>query len=200
MDAGFRSDASTPTPASLAALRESKLVTGLSAEVAGALSSALRPLAAEMGEVLAVQGEPGDSIILVESGQVEVVIDGNSVWHFPLANELKDSLHEVMADLGATGFDPFVGSKLRSYAQAADLGSIVETIEPYHRIVGRPDDETADQWRRKILGLKQNYIGTLFPQKKHMVDFFDEMLDFVLDENTMTWSNLHIVQGTKSAH
>jgi ubiquinone/menaquinone biosynthesis C-methylase UbiE len=134
--------------------------------------------------------KPGGLVALLD-------LDGNCVWHFPLPRHLKEGLEEVMNDLASTGFDPYVGSKLRSLAAAAGLEKVSEAIEPYHRIVGKPDDEIADQWRRKIHGMKLNYTSKLFPQKAHLISFFDEMLAFILSEETMTWSNLYLVQGVK---
>lgn len=136
--------------------------------------------------------KPGGRVALLD-------IDGNCVWHYPLPDELQQQLDEVVEDLRGTGFDPFIGSKLKSYAQAAGLTDITETIEPYHHIIGRPDPEVADHWRRKITGLKQNYTVRLFPEKTHMVSFFDDILDFMMNEKTMTWSNLYMIQGTKPA-
>jgi ubiquinone/menaquinone biosynthesis C-methylase UbiE len=134
--------------------------------------------------------KPGGRVTLLD-------INGNCVWHHPLSTDLKRELDEVISDLGATGFDPYIGPKLNPYANAAGLERIIETIEPYHRIVGKPDEEIADQWRRKINGMKLNYTVKLFPDKAHLGRFFDDMLAFILSEDTMTWSNLHLVQGLK---
>jgi ubiquinone/menaquinone biosynthesis C-methylase UbiE len=134
--------------------------------------------------------KPGGHVSLLD-------LDGNCVWHYPLAPELKRELNEVINDLATTGFDPFIGSKLHSYATAAGLSNVLQTIEPYHRVLGKPDEEIADQWRRKITGLKSNYTVKLFPGKAHLGRFFDDMLAFILSEETMTWSNLYLVQGVK---
>jgi ubiquinone/menaquinone biosynthesis C-methylase UbiE len=136
--------------------------------------------------------KPGGRVTLLD-------IDGNCVWHYPLPPELKRDLDEVIEDLATTGFDPYIGPKLKSYARAAGLERVRESIEPYHRIVGKPDAETADQWRRKMEGMKLNYTRKLFPTKAHLGRFFDEMMDFLLREDTMTWSNLYMVQGIKAA-
>jgi ubiquinone/menaquinone biosynthesis C-methylase UbiE len=136
--------------------------------------------------------------VVKSGGHVTLIdIDGNCVWHHPLPAQLKETLSEVVSDLGTTGFDPYIGSKLFSYAQAAGLSDIRQSIEPYHYIVGRPEGDVADQWRRKILGIKENYTTNLFPHKSHLSSFFDDLLEFILSAETMTWSNLYLVQGGK---
>ena len=136
--------------------------------------------------------KPGGRVTLLD-------LDGNCVWHYPLSAELKRELDEVMNDLATTGFDAYIGTKLHSYASAAGLTNVLQAIEPYHHIVGKPDEEVADQWRRKINGMKANYTVKLFPEKSHLGRFFDDMLAFILSEETMTWSNLYMVQGVKAA-
>jgi ubiquinone/menaquinone biosynthesis C-methylase UbiE len=134
--------------------------------------------------------KPGGKVNLID-------LSGNCVWHFPLPGRLQGYLEEVLEDLRTTGFDPHVGARLNQLARRAGLVDIRESVEPYHRIVGRPDEETADQWKRKLHGLKCSYSTKLFPQKKWLHSFFDEMLEFILSPDTMTWSNLHLVQGVK---
>jgi hypothetical protein len=49
-----------------------------------------------------------------------------------------------------------------------------------------------------VAGIRKNYSERLFPQKaKRMDAVFDRLLDFILDADTMTWSLIHLVQGTK---
>lgn len=138
------------------------------------------------------------SRVVKPGGKVNLIdLSGNCVWHFPLQEQLRNRLNEVLADLHTTGFDPHVGAKLQQYARDAGLVDIRESVEPYHRIVGRPDPDTAEQWRRKLLGLKHTYSTKLFPEKKHLHGFFDDMLEFIMSSDTMSWSNLHLVQGTR---
>lgn len=133
---------------------------------------------------------PGGKVSLID-------IDGNCTLHFPLPAGLQAELEEVVRDLATTGFDPHAGRKLRTYAERAGLVDIREAIEPYHRIVGKPDERTAEAWRRKIDAIKQNYTTKLFPEKAHKAPFFDAFLDFILRDDTMSWSVLYLVQGTK---
>lgn len=134
--------------------------------------------------------KPGGKVNLID-------LSGNCVWHFPLPVRLQGCLEEVLDDLRATGFDPHVGARLQQLARSAGLVDIRESVEPYHRIVGRPDEDVAEQWTRKLQGLKFSYSTKLFPQKTRLHSFFDEMLEFIKSPDTMTWSNLHLVQGVK---
>jgi hypothetical protein len=111
-------------------------------------------------------------------------------------DELRAGVDEVLADLATTGFDPHAGRRLKTYAAAAALVDIRHEIEPYHRIVGAPDQATAAAWDRKISTIRGNYLERLFPEKAHNAWVFDAFMEFILSEETMTWSLLHLVQGT----
>jgi ubiquinone/menaquinone biosynthesis C-methylase UbiE len=140
---------------------------------------------AEMARIV----RPGGRVTLID-------LEGNGVWHYGMNPRLQAGLDSVVADLKQTGFDPHIGRRLTAVARAAGLTDVRHEIEPYHRIVGRPDARTLDLWRRKIQGLRANYLGHLFPEKTHLAWVFDAYLDFLEREDTMTWSLLHLVQGT----
>jgi ubiquinone/menaquinone biosynthesis C-methylase UbiE len=142
------------------------------------------------------------SRVVRPGGKVTIIdIDGNCIWHYPTTQQFETDLAEIMTDLEQTGFDPRIGSKLADLAKNAGLTDIRVAIEPYHRIVGRPDDETWEPWKAKINGIKTNYVNQLFPHKAvRGAAFFDVFLDFLAREDTMTWSNLYLVQGRKREH
>jgi SAM-dependent methyltransferase len=132
---------------------------------------------------------PGGRITLID-------IEGNGVWHYGMDSALQAGVAEVVADLGRTGFDPHVGRRLPAVAAQAELVDVRHEIEPYHRIVGRPDERTMAAWRGKVAGLRANYLDHLFPENTHLAWVFDAYLEFLEREDTMTWSLLHLVQGT----
>jgi ubiquinone/menaquinone biosynthesis C-methylase UbiE len=140
---------------------------------------------AEMARIV----RPGGRVTLID-------LEGNGVWHHGMDPALKAGLANVVADLERTGFDPHIGRRLPALARAAGLGDVRHEIEPYHRIVGRPETRTLALWRRKIQGLRANYLGRLFPEKQHLAWVFDGYLEFLERDDTMTWSLLHLVQGT----
>jgi SAM-dependent methyltransferase len=131
---------------------------------------------------------PGGRVTLID-------LEGNGVWHYGMETDLASGLAEVIADLGKTGFDPHIGRRLPDLASAAGLRDVRHEIEPYHRIVGRPDADTMAAWRLKIHGLRANYLRR-FPERRSLAWVFDAYLDFLARDDTMTWSLLHLVQGT----
>jgi ubiquinone/menaquinone biosynthesis C-methylase UbiE len=132
---------------------------------------------------------PGGRVTLID-------LEGNGVWHYGMAPALEAGLAEVVTDLRTTGFDPHIGRRLPAIARACGLSDVRHEIEPYHRIVGRPDSDTMAAWERKIEGLRANYLCRLFPEKGHLGWVFDAYIEFLAHEDTMTWSLLHLVQGT----
>jgi ubiquinone/menaquinone biosynthesis C-methylase UbiE len=135
---------------------------------------------------------PGGRVTLID-------LEGNGVWHYGMNPSLATGLATVVADLEQTGFDPHIGRRLPAMARAAGLADVRHEIEPYHRIVGRPDELTLALWRRKIQGLRANYLGHLLPGKTHLAWVFDAYLEFLERDDTMTWSLLHLVQGSVPA-
>ena len=133
---------------------------------------------------------PGGKVTLID-------IDGNCIWHHPLPEKLERSLAEVLADLRRIGFDPRIGSKLAGLARRAGLVDVRESIEPHHRIVGAPDEPTAEAWTRKLQTLKQLYVQHLPADEAEKADALDDLLGFILSGETMTWSLLYLVQGRK---
>jgi ubiquinone/menaquinone biosynthesis C-methylase UbiE len=133
---------------------------------------------------------PGGKVTLID-------IDGNGIWHYPLPADLERRLADVLVDLRRIGFDPRIGSKLAALARRAGLVEVRESIEPHHRIVGVPDEHTAQAWTRKLRTLKRIYQQQLPPERAGKADALDDLLAFILGEETMTWSLLHLVQGRK---
>jgi SAM-dependent methyltransferase len=133
---------------------------------------------------------PGGKVTLID-------IDGNCIWHHPLPEKLERRLTGVLADLSQIGFDPRIGSKLAALARRAGLVGIRQSIEPHHRIVGQPDESTAAAWTRKLQTLKQLYLQHLPADEAEKADALDDLLDFILSGETMTWSLLYLVQGRK---
>lgn len=133
---------------------------------------------------------PGGKVTLMD-------IEGNCVWHFGMSEDLRAGIESVLADLATAGFDPNVGRRLSTHVAAAGLVEIRHEIEPYHRIVGAPDPATAAAWRLKIETIRDNYLHHLFPERTDNAWVFDAFIQFILSEDTMTWSLLHLVQGAK---
>jgi ubiquinone/menaquinone biosynthesis C-methylase UbiE len=141
----------------------------------------------------------GEMVRVVRSGGRVTLIDieGNCTWHAGMDPALRRELDAIIADLATTGFDADAGRKLTHYASEVGLVDIRHTVAHYHRVLGAPDAPTAAAWRRKIETIRDNYVHWLFPQKAHKRWVFDAFLEFLMSEDTMTWSLVHLVQGTK---
>jgi ubiquinone/menaquinone biosynthesis C-methylase UbiE len=133
---------------------------------------------------------PGGKVTLID-------IDGNCIWHHPLPEELERRLADILVDLRRVGFDPRIGKKLAALARRAGLVDVRESIEPHHRVVGAPDESAAEAWTRKLLTLKRIYLQQLPIEEVGKGEALDDLLAFILSDETMTWSLLHLVQGRK---
>jgi SAM-dependent methyltransferase len=77
-------------------------------------------------------------------------LDGQLVGHYPPDEELQRQLARALELLATTGFDPYVGSKLRFLLDGAGLGTARQEVEPYHLIVGVVDPEERALWQVKL--------------------------------------------------
>src|SRR5438034_4554040 len=59
--------------------------------------------------------KPGGTVLLQD-------LDGQLLWHYPQNPAVQRTLEKVVAALGATGFDPFVGRKLFSRSEERRVG------------------------------------------------------------------------------
>src|ERR1700741_2038885 len=82
--------------------------------------------------------KPGGTVLLQD-------LDGQLLWHYPEDPAVHRTLEKVVAALGITGFDPFVGRKLFSMARNAGLTNIDVQAECYHLIVGEADPHILKQ-------------------------------------------------------
>ena len=135
---------------------------------------------------------PGGKVTLIDA-------EGYTSRHFGMPEALRQGLDEVLGDLATAGFDPDAGARLATQADAAGLVDLRHEIEPYHRIVGRPDARTAAALTMEIDALRDSYVRRLFPHKADMAWVFTGLRAFLMRDDTMTWSLLHLVQGTKPA-
>jgi SAM-dependent methyltransferase len=77
-------------------------------------------------------------------------LDGQLVGHYPPDEQLERQLARALELLATTGFDPYVGSKLRFLLDGAGLGAARQEVEPYHLIVGAVDPEERARWQVKL--------------------------------------------------
>jgi SAM-dependent methyltransferase len=134
---------------------------------------------------------PGGKVMLQD-------LDGQLVWHYPVDEELQAMIETVLKHMAQTGFDPFIGRKLYSLAVAAGLVDICVEAEPYHFYAGRIDDDNYRLWELKL--------DIALPIMEHALDgreaaeqLKQRFLDYLRRDDTMTYSTVFTVTGTKAA-
>jgi SAM-dependent methyltransferase len=124
-------------------------------------------------------------------------LDGQLVWHHPVDDELQTGLEKVMAALGKTGFDPFVGRKLFGLARNAGLSNIKVNAESYHLFAGKIDEHNLQLWEMKLdiaLPVAAKALGGKRAGEKLKKKF----LDYLCSDDTLTYSVLFSVSGQKT--
>jgi ubiquinone/menaquinone biosynthesis C-methylase UbiE len=132
---------------------------------------------------------PGGTVLLQD-------LDGQLLWHYPEDAELQRNSEKVVNALAATGFDPFVGRKLFSFAQKAGLQHIDVQIESYHLIAGVVGPEILKQWELKLeIAAPQltKVLGSETAAQEHARRF----LEYLRRPDTLTYSTVFTVSGKK---
>jgi ubiquinone/menaquinone biosynthesis C-methylase UbiE len=132
---------------------------------------------------------PGGTVLLQD-------LDGQLLWHYPEDVELQRNSEKVVNALAATGFDPFVGRKLFSFAQKAGLQHIDVQVESYHLIAGVVGPEILKQWELKLeIAAPQltKVLGSERAAKEHAQRF----LEYLRRPDTLTYSTVFTVSGKK---
>jgi ubiquinone/menaquinone biosynthesis C-methylase UbiE len=140
---------------------------------------------AEMARVC----RPGGSVLLQD-------LDGQLLWHYPEDPVVQPAVEKVVAALGATGFDPFVGRKLFSYAKKAGLKNITVQTESYHLIAGEIDPSSMEQWKLKLEIAKPQMVRVL-GGKTQAQELTERFLEYLGQPDTLTYSVVFTVIGEK---
>lgn len=133
---------------------------------------------------------PGGIVLLQD-------LDGQLVWHHPSDEELEADVQRVLVALSTTGFDPFVGRKLFSFARAAGLRDIAVNAESYHLFAGRIDAENLRLWALKLdiaLPAAAKALGGTDAAQR----LKNRFLDYLQREDTLTYSVVFTVSGKKA--
>jgi len=132
---------------------------------------------------------PGGTLLLQD-------LDGQLLWHYPEDVEMQQTSEKVVTALAATGFDPFVGRKLFSFAQRAGLQHIDVQVESYHLIAGVVGPEILKQWELKLeIAAPQlkKVLGSETAAREHAKRF----LEYLRRPDTLTYSTVFTVSGKK---
>ena len=134
---------------------------------------------------------PGGKIMMQD-------LDGQLVWHYPLDNELQNKIDKITAGLIDSGFDPYLGRKLFHKAKTVGLTGLDVICEPYHFFAGTIDDHNYELWDLK-LEIALPTIAKVLGGDNEAVDFKAEFMDYLKRDDTLTYSNVFTVVGSKPA-
>ena len=131
---------------------------------------------------------PGGTVLIQD-------LDGQLVNHYPPDPLLEQSLTQALAVLARTGFDPHVGRKLYHLVQQAFLTAIRVQTETYHLIAGSITAAERKLWAAKL------EIAAQAAAREGLEDAqttAERLLDYLDRPETITFSHLFTVTGTKS--
>jgi len=132
---------------------------------------------------------PGGHVLLQD-------LDGQLVWHYPIEHGLQRDIDIVVAALEKTGFDPFVGRKLFSFAYEVGLQNITVKVAPYHLFAGAIDKVNLALWDQK-LSIAMPLIQTALGSQEHALELKNRFLEYLSRSDTFTYSIIFTVVGTK---
>jgi ubiquinone/menaquinone biosynthesis C-methylase UbiE len=133
--------------------------------------------------------KPGGRILLQD-------LDGQLVWHHPVDLQLQSVTKRVLKGLERTGFDPFVGRKLFYLMKKAGLSDVQVHVENYHLFAGRIDDKNYALWEMK-LDIAISAAERILASRSSAEELKNRFLDYLLREDTLTYSVIFTVWGTK---
>ena len=124
-------------------------------------------------------------------------LDGQLLWNYPEDPAVQGAVDKVVAGLGKTGFDAFVGRKLFSLAHKAGLKNIKVQVEPYHLIAGEIQPEILKQWELK-LEIARPQMAKLLGSEAEAKEQAQRFLEYLRRPDTLTYSTVFTVTGEKS--
>lgn len=132
---------------------------------------------------------PGGTVMLQD-------LDGQLLWHYPEDRSLQADLEFVLAGLGKTGFDPFVGRKLFALARTAGLVALEVQVESYHLFAGAIDPVNLRLWEMK-LEIALAATSSLFGDQAAAESLKSRFLAYLKRDDTLTYSVVFTVTGRK---
>jgi SAM-dependent methyltransferase len=133
---------------------------------------------------------PGGTVLIQD-------LDGQLLWNYPEDPGLQRSIEAVVTGLAGTGFDPFVGRKLFTFAHNAGLNNIRVHVECYHLIAGEADPNILKQWELK-LEIAVPQLERILGSESAARDQAGRFIEYLRRPDTLTYSNVFTVTGKKS--
>ncbi len=132
---------------------------------------------------------PGGTVLIQD-------LDGQLLWNYPEEPALQRSIEAVITGLGSTGFDPFVGRKLFTFAHNAGLENIGVQVECYHLIAGEADPNILKQWELK-LEIAVPQVARILGSESAATEQARRFIEYLRRPDTLTYSNVFTVTGKK---
>ncbi len=133
--------------------------------------------------------KPGGTVLLQD-------LDGQLLWHYPEDPVVQGTVEKVVRALSSTGFDPFVGRKLFSFAHGAGLKNIDVQVECYHLIAGQIEPAILEQWELK-LEIAGPQLARLLGSEREAREQSRRFLEYLCRPDTLTYSTVFTVTGEK---
>lgn len=133
--------------------------------------------------------KPGGTVLLQD-------LDGQLLWHYPEDAVVQGTVEKVVRALSSTGFDPFVGRKLFSFAHGAGLKNIDVQVECYHLIAGQIEPAIREQWELK-LEIAAPQLARLLGSEREAREQSRRFLEYLCRPDTLTYSTVFTVSGEK---
>jgi SAM-dependent methyltransferase len=132
---------------------------------------------------------PGGKVLLQD-------LDGQLIWHYPEDPEIQAVTEKILGYLAGTGFDPFVGRKLFSLCLNANLVAVDVKVDSYHLYAGKISDKEYLEWKSK-LEIAMPQMAAALGSDKAAQDYMGKFLHYLLRPDTLTYSSLFTVAGSK---
>jgi len=134
---------------------------------------------------------PGGKLVVAD-------LDGNGVFHHPIAPRMEASLNKLVRALRGA-FDPFAGRKLYHRFRRAGLESIRVHALPYHLYPGAAPPEAMQNWELKMQTLRPRGIRALGGRAQYD-RFAREFLKLLRNQDALSYSVLFLVEGLRPSH
>lgn len=150
-------------------------------------------------EYLAAPDEVMDRLLeLLKPGGKLVVgdLDGNMIFHDGLDPKMENILYRIMDSFQGV-FDPYAGRKLYRRFYQKGLSDIQVHCLPYHLYAGAIPEDQLDNWRGKFMTIRSQAVQAIGSLAQYD-EFADYFIDFLQRPDTLTYSTLFLVSGTKA--
>jgi ubiquinone/menaquinone biosynthesis C-methylase UbiE len=125
-------------------------------------------------------------------------LDGQMLTHFPVKACLQKQIEKIGKMIADNqGFDPYVGRKLYSFFKQAGLKDIDIEIDKYHNIYGTIDAKNLSLWEAKM-EIAEPEIARAMGSKNKAKKLIKDYIDYLKDDNTITFSIMFTAYGKKS--